>query len=365
MQNRVYLDYNATSVMYSEVAELMMQALQVPLPCNASSIHADGRRARSLLEKARQQIAKALEVDLYKDDIQIIFTSSGSEANNLCLYNFKDFNMFAGSTEHVSILEAGYGKLHLIPVNGDGIISPEVLQNMLAEITGPKLVSIMLANNETGVIQDIKILASVAKAQGAVVHCDASQAFGKINVNFKDLNCDLMTISSHKCGGPLGAAALVVKKSFELRPMIRGGKQELSLRAGTENLLAIMGFGLAGSISAEKYKVTQDLREYLEREIDGEIIARNVKRLPNTSSIRMPGVKSQEQLIRFDLAGISVSSGSACSSGRIAESHVLKAMGINEEFASEVIRVSIGPSTTKEEIDKFITLWKGIYTNGK
>lgn len=362
---RIYLDYNATSIIYHEVADLMIKMLQDPSPINASSIHADGRKARSLLEQARQQIARAIYIDLYKDDIQIIFTSSGSEANNLVIHNFSNIPMFAAATEHVSILESKHNNLTIIPVDQNGIISSNILQEMLTKIKSPKLVSIMLANNETGVIQDIKLLSEVAHKEGAIFHCDASQAFGKIKVDFNDLGCDLMTISSHKSGGPVGAASLIAKKNLNLIPNILGGKQELGLRAGTENILAIRGFGLAAEISNNKYNSTLELKKYLEREIEGEIVAASALRLPNTSCIRMKNVKNEEQLIKFDLAGVSVSSGSACSSGRIASSHVLKAMGIKDDVASEIIRVSLGPETTKEEIDIFIKLWKEIYEHGK
>jgi cysteine desulfurase len=362
---RIYLDYNATSIIYPQVSDLMIEMLKEYIPRNPSSIHADGRKARGLLERARLQIAKALSIDAYKDDVQIIFTSSGSEANNLAINNFSNIAMFAGATEHVSVLEVGHSNLTIIPVDQNGIINQHIFQEMLQNIQGPKLVSIMLANNETGVIQNIKLLSEIARKEGAIFHCDASQAFGKIKVNFKDLGCDLMTISSHKSGGPVGAAALIAKKEINLRANILGGKQELGLRAGTENILAISGFGLAAEISKDKYNATSSLRDYFENEIDGESIANEALRLPNTSCIRMPNVKNEEQLIKFDLAGISLSSGSACSSGRIANSHVLKAMGIKENIANEIIRVSIGPNTTKQEINEFIKLWKDIYNHGK
>jgi cysteine desulfurase len=362
---RIYLDYNATSLIYPEVADLMIKMLKEAHPANSSSIHLDGRRARNVLEISRAKLAKALSIDAYKDDLQIIFTSSGTEANNLAIDNFKNLPIFAGATEHVSILETGLNNLKIIPVDPNGIIDPKMLQSILQKSPGPKLVSIMLANNETGVIQDIKTLSEIAHKEGAIFHCDASQGFGKIKVDFKELDCDLMTISSHKCGGPLGAAALIVKKSLNLKPMVRGGKQELGLRAGSENLLAIAGFGQAAQISLDEYKHVSELRDYLEKEIDSRIIAANVLRLPNTSSIRMKGIKNEEQLIKFDLAGVSVSAGSACSSGRIASSHVLRAMGEDENIANEVIRVSMGPFTTRSEINKFIKLWKEIYNHGK
>jgi len=366
---RIYLDYNATSLIYPEVTSLMVKMLQESSPSNASSIHYDGRRARGLLETARSQIAKTLAIDAYKDDLQIIFTSCGTEANNMVVSNYQDMPMFACSTEHVSILEAGHKNLHLIPVDKNGLIDPQKLQQLLSSVPGKKLVAIMLANNETGVIQDITFLSQIVHAENGILHCDASQAFGKIKVNFKDLGCDSLSISSHKCGGPLGSAALITKKSLNLQSLIKGGKQELGMRSGTENLLAIAGFGLAAEISLEKFALTTNLRNYLEQEIaiaapEAKFFGRETLRLPNTSSIRMPNVKSEEQLIKFDLGGISVSAGSACSSGRISSSHVLRAMEIEPDIASETIRVSLGPATCKADIDEFIKQWKKIYNDG-
>ena len=362
---RIYLDYNATTPIYNEVSQIMIEMLQDGLPTNASSIHQDGRNARKLLEESRYVIAKALGIDAYKDDLQIIFTSCGTETNNLIVSNFSSVPMFAGSTEHISILEAGHNNLTLIPVNKNGLISADILRDMLRQVSGKKLVSIMLANNETGVIQDIKLLSEIAHQENAIFHCDASQAFGKIEVNFKGLGCDAMTISSHKCGGPLGASALIVRKNININSLIKGGKQELSLRSGTENLLAIIGFAKAAQISLDKYEHIACLRDFVEQELtEAEIFGANALRLPNTSSIRMPNIKAEEQLIKFDLAGFSISAGSACSSGRIASSHVLSAMGIDQKQANEIIRLSIGPETKKTELIEFVKQWKKIYQDG-
>ena len=363
---RIYLDNNATSKMDQNVIALINDLLKSG-PYNPSSIHADGRKARGIMETARQQIANALGIDGHKD-YQVTFTSSGTEANNLAINSFKHLPMLAGATEHVSVLESNHPNMVIIPVNQDGLIDREEFKSKLAP---GKFVSIMLANNETGVIENIKELAEIAHAEGAVFHCDASQAFGKINFSLKDLDCDLLTISSHKCGGPLGAAALVVRKGLQLVAMIKGGKQEQALRAGTENILAIAGFGLAAENSffrIEKFKKQALLRDYLEQEIfkispDSQVFGSNAQRLPNTSCISMASVKNEEQLIKFDLAGISVSAGSACSSGRIAISHVLKAM--NVMGAEQAIRVSLGLDNNREEIDKFLQLWKDMYIKGK
>jgi len=359
---RIYFDNNSSCVIDNNVIAFIEHLLPLG-PYNPSSIHEDGRKARILLETARNQIAKALNIDLNKDNYQIIFTSSGTEANNLAICNFKHLSMIAGATEHVSILEADHPNIKLINVDKNGIIDEQDFQEKLKDA---KFVSIMLANNETGVLQDIKTLTNIAHQHGAIMHCDASQAFGKIEVNLKSLNCDMMTISSHKFGGPLGAAALIIRKDLALKSIIKGGKQEQGMRAGTENVIAIAGFGLAAENNAERIKLASQcniLRDYLEDEIlkfspKTEIFGRNISRLPNTSCITMPGVKNEQQLITFDLAGISLSAGSACSSGRISASHVLIAMGAANP--SEAIRVSLSLNNTKEEVDKFISIWKDI-----
>lgn len=370
---RIYLDYNATSLIEKEVAEYMSELLLSRMPCNASSIHEEGRKSRSIIETARMDIAKALSIDIHKEDWQIIFTSSGTESNNLAIHGLKKEILFIGATEHVSILENKHKNKIIIPVDANGIINPETLSSILQQHQGSKLVSIMLANNETGVIQDISYLSEIIHKEDAIFHCDASQAFGKIDFNLNDLGCDLLTISAHKYGGPLGSAALVAKKNVKLDSIIKGGKQEQGFRAGTENLIAIAGFGKAAKNHSNKIKKNLELkrtRDKLEKEllkIDSQAIAlaNNVDRLPNTSSIRMPNVKSEEQLIKFDLAGFSLSAGSACSSGRIASSHVLRAMNIDENTANEVIRVSMGMETKESDVDNFIQAWTNIYNMSK
>ena len=367
--NRIYLDHNASSPIDPRVSDLMISLLKTNVSYNPSSIHEDGRKARAMLEKARGQVANALGVALDKDDLHIIFTSSGTEANNLAMHNFSGFKLFVSAAEHVSVLDLRDEDKVIIPVDNNGLINIEKLDSFLKSYNGKKIISIMLANNETGVINDISSIADIVHNQDGILHCDASQAFGKISVNFKNLNCDLMTISGHKCGGPLGVAALIAKRSLGIKPLIKGGKQEQGLRSGTENLLAISGFGLAAELVVErvnKFKEIEKLRDYLEGSIlnispASIALGSDVLRLPNTSNLRMPGIKSEEQLIRFDLEGISISAGSACSSGRIASSHVLRAMNLDEKVTNEFIRVSLGITNTKEDIDQFIGLWKEIY----
>lgn len=369
---RIYFDNNSTTIMDELVIQYIQELLQQRKPMNASSIHEDGRRARIILEKARESVANALSIDLHRDDYQVIFTSSGTEANNLVINNFQHIPILIAATEHVSLLDIEHSEKNIIPVNNSGIISEEVLLKMLKSFSGKKLVSVMLANNETGVIQNIQSLIEITHQNGDLLHCDASQALTKIEVNLKDLNCDLLTISSHKCGGPVGVGALIAKKSLNLSSMIKGGKQELGLRAGTENVLAIAGFGKAlDNISQkiERFKQIELLRDRIEAKLKSvskevQVMGQDVARLPNTSCIRMPNVKSQEQLIKFDLAGISISAGSACSSGRIAGSHVLKAMNVDENIIDEFVRVSLGIDNTQAEVDQFINVWNEIYNRG-
>lgn len=366
---RVYLDNNANNILDSEVARWMINFLQDNVSSNPSSIHYNGRQARIILEKARLQVARSIGIIPDKDDLYLIFTASGTEANNLVVHNFQDYKLLVSATEHVSILDLDHKDKEIIKVNSDGIIDYEHLTNLLNSSEKKALVSIMLANNETGVINDIYKISEIVHHAGAKFHCDASQAYGKIPLNFKDLGCDLLTISAHKSGGPVGASALIGHKNLALKPQIKGGKQEYGLRAGTENLLAIGGFGvLAEYIDSkiERFSALTELRNFMEEEIfniapEAIFVGKQVNRLPNTSCIRMPNVKSEEQIIRFDLAGFSLSSGSACSSGRIATSHVLQAMGFDEKIANEIIRVSLGPDTKKEEIRRFLDLWKEIY----
>ena len=362
----IYFDHNSTAIIDKRVSKLMVEFLQNISAFNPSSTHSMGRKARSLLETARRQIAKALNFDLFKDNYRVLFTSCGTEANAIILNSFKQ--IFCSSSEHVSILN-GVNNLNLIPVDHNGLIILDALENILKNIKGEFLVSVMLANNETGVINDIKAISKLVKQYQGYLHCDASQAFGKIAIDIKSLGADFLTISSHKCGGPQGIASLIYHANVNLTPLMIGGKQEHGLRPGTENVLAAVGFGLAAELANDrvaKFKEIEHLRDYLEQNLEEFtakplVVARTALRLPNTSAIRMPGVKTEQQLIEFDLNGFMVSAGSACSSGRIATSHVLKAMGFEDDFAGQVIRVSLGPENTKNEIDAFIELWRKIF----
>jgi cysteine desulfurase len=365
--SRIYLDYNASAPIDKQVALALRDFLNHQVALNPSSIHSDGRKARTILEEARKNILASVTNNI--NQYRLVFMSSGSEANNMLVNSFQDIAFITSETEHVSILECAHSNRFLIEVEENGTVNPKTLENLLAQINGKKIVSIMLANNETGVINDIKQLCNITHKNGGLFHCDASQAYGKIKLDLENLNVDFITLSSHKAGGPTGAAALIARNDIELTPLIKGGKQEIGLRAGTENLLAINGFANAAlqiNQRITKHENIAFLRNFMEQEIKKNCAHANFfgsgsERIANTSCIRMPGIKSEEQLIKFDLAGISVSAGSACSSGRISASHVLKAMKIDEAQANEVIRVSMGPETSKDEIEQFINIWHEIY----
>lgn len=331
----------------------MLKALEIG--GNASSVHAEGRAARKILDDAREAIARELSVIAP----MVTFTSGGSEANNLAIKGVAVERILVSAIEHPSVIEAAKssGKpVEFIPVTGQGVVDLDALKTLL---NGPKaLVSVMFANNETGVIQPIREIAELAHARGALIHTDAVQAFGKIPVNFALLGVDLMTITAHKLGGPPGIGALIVRDGLPLMPLIHGGGQELRRRAGTENVAGVAGFAAAAN---EKRFNVKELRDELESELqDAVIFGQGVERLPNTSCFTVPGLNAETLLMSFDLDGIAVSSGSACSSGKVAKSHVLDAMGVAPDISRAAIRVSLGWNTTQDDISNFIAAWRRI-----
>lgn len=354
----MYLDYNATAPLLPEAKKAMMSVIDEPL--NASSVHQHGRKAKRVLEEARREILKAAGAE----GAELIFTSSGTEANNLAIRGFYAASVIVTATEHPCVLEPAKDRDAIIaPVNEHGVIDLSTLEKLLKHAQQPVLISTMMANNETGVIQPIEKLVALARKYKAYTHCDAAQSVGRIPVDFLKLGIDMMTISSHKIGGPHGSAALIVKPGIQLNAQLLGGGQEKFRRSGTQNVPAILGFAKAaqsaGSIGA-------GLRDYLEKEIkayapDAVIAGAGVERLPNTSNIILEGMTSETQLINFDLADIAVSNGSACSSGKVGASHVLQAMGINDKQARCAIRISYGPETTQACIDAFLNVWKQNY----
>ncbi len=366
--SRTYLDWNASAPIYPEVVDAMTQALHDG--GNASSVHREGRNAHSAIEAAREQVARLINAV----PRSIIFTSGGSEANSLAFAGLASngtiTRIMISEVEHPSVLASARQEgteIIQIPVNSDGIVNLDALESALikADAANEKvLVSIMWANNETGVIQPLEKIVKLAHAHSALVHCDAVQAAGKVPVDFVSCGVDLVSLSAHKIGGPQGVGALVVRPSVVLAPMIKGGGQELGRRAGTENLAGIVGFGRAAELCTNDNHASDisKLRHELESEIkkirrDVVIFGEDQKRLPNTSCIAVANTTAETLLIMLDLAGIAVSSGSACSSGKVNTSHVLSAMGVDEALAKAALRISLGWTTTRDDIGKFIDVW--------
>ena len=347
---RTYLDHNATSPLRENVKQAMRAAMNVE--GNASSVHREGRLARKLLDDSREAVAQAIGVLAP----MIVLTSGGTEANNMAIRNAPVERILVSAIEHPSVIEAAKvasKPAEFIPVTPQGVVDLEALAKMLE---GPKaLVSVMLANNETGVIQPIREIVALAQKHGALVHTDAVQAFGKIPLNFGLLGVDMMTIAAHKVGGPTAIGALVVRDGLPMEPFMVGGGQELRRRAGTENLVGAAGFA---AIARENLLQVKALRDELEGALEAAIIfGQAAARLPNTINFAQPGLSAETLLMNFDLEGIAVSSGSACSSGKVARSHVLEAMGVAPEISAAAIRVSLGWNTTAEDITYFIAVW--------
>ena len=404
----IYLDHNATSFLRPAVLAAMREVEALAL--NPSSVHGAGRRARQLLEEARREVAQAISVF----PAELTFTGSATEANNAVLRGFLG-PRFVAATEHASIAKTGaLLGADILPVDANGLVDLAILDAKLAALSGTRaLVSVMLANNETGVIQPIAEIANIVHRHGGLLHTDAVQAVGKIPLDCGLLGADMVTLGAHKIGGPVGIAALVIRQKQALTPLLTGGGQESGHRAGTEDVTKAVGFAalmrevvncpgmvelqrlrdgmeaalvaaggvvmgasippltsppLAGGIREEAQAggIREDAQAEGIREdaqAGGSMIPRlhsavnNVPRLPNTSMIAMPGVAAETQIMHFDLAGFAVSAGSACSSGRIAPSHVLRAMGVEEALLSSAIRISLGWNTTEAEIHSFISAW--------
>lgn len=366
----IYLDHNSTTTLLESAKAAMIEVLAKPL--NASATHGFGREGKKIIEKARKQIASLVGVINHFRDYHITFTSSGTEANNLILSNFKNGEIFVSAIEHASILAHSKfeNNIHVIGVNENGILDQEDLTNRLSKSNAAKkLVSVIFANNETGVIQNIKEVAKIAHDFGALIHSDCVQAVGKIPVDLVDLDIDFATISAHKIGGSIGSGALIAKAKHHLIPHIIGGGQERGLRSGTENIASIAGFGVAAEVADKeqkfRYEYLKELRDYLEKELvkdfpNIKIVNQQSPRLPNTSLIINIGKKAETQIIAFDLKNIAISSGAACSSGSIGSSKTLSAMGFCEEEKDSAIRVSLGMTTTKTDLDKFLEIYREI-----
>jgi len=365
MTDQVYLDYNASAPLCSEAQQAMIAAMDIT--GNPSSVHASGRAARKIVDHARRTIADLLG----GDPERVIFTSGGTEANNLALNGLEDVTVFTSAVEHPSVIEAR-SDAKRIPVDGDGVIDLTALEAMLKDASqkGEKvLVSVMLANNETGVIQPVAKVALLAREYGAKVHCDAVQALGRIPLDMGRLLVDMVSVSAHKIGGPKGIGALAIAPGVMLVPQIRGGGQEKYRRGGTENVLGIAGFAAAAQrAEAGMAKMTEIAakRDRLEMQLASEapelvIAGKGTERLVNTSCLILPGMPGETQVMALDLGGVAISSGSACSSGKVRESHVLKEMGVSD--TGSAIRVSLGLETTDEDIDTFVRVWSRMRGN--
>ncbi len=364
------MDYNATAPHRAEVRAAISDALA--MTGNPSSVHAEGRAARAAVETARRDVAALVGAQ----PTQVVFTGSGSEANNLALSGLRPARVMVSAVEHASVLRPAAersGAFVLLAVDGDGVVNLGGLERALDEssATGPTLVSVMLANNETGVIQPTADVVRLARDAGALVHIDAVQGVGRIAIDFAALGCDLMSLSAHKLGGPKGVGALVVRNGLALAPLVAGGGQERSLRAGTENVAGIVGFAAAARVARAEVAAGTELarqramRDRIEAAVlasrnDAIILGTAAERLVNTSCIALPGARSDVQVMAFDLAGIALSAGSACSSGKVEPSHVLEAMGLAPEIAGSVVRVSVGYGTTDADADAFIDAWQRI-----
>ncbi len=360
-KTEIYLDHNATTPMLPGVVSHMAQFYHLPL--NPSSVHSMGRGAKSIITDARKSIALLLGIDGHKN-YQIIFTSGATEANNMILSHYKDAEIFISATEHASVSYCCdlFEKVKVIKVDNNGALDFNDLEDKLSKSTGSKkLVSVIYANNETGILNPLKQISIIAHKYGAQIHSDCVQAIGKMEISLTELGIDFASISGHKFGAPLGSGALIAKNEFALKPLICGGGQEKGFRSGTENVTAIAGLGMASKIAkansnnSTTLKMRNKMETILLSKIEGlKIVGHKVSRLPNTSLLINPKKTSEVLLIALDMKGIAVSSGAACSSGKVGKSKVLEAMGYGDNQAKSAIRVSLGYNNTEEEVDYFI-----------
>jgi cysteine desulfurase len=372
----IYLDHAATTPVAPEVADAMMPFLSGPLSCgNPSSVHRFGRQARAAVDDARDLVARLVGADYS----EVYFTGSGTEADNLALAGTMAAtpatrnHLVTMAIEHPAILrtvhflESRGITATVLPVDNEGLVSTVAVEESITDST--TLVSIMHANNEIGTIQPIDEIAGIAHRRGALFHTDAVQTAGLLDVDFRSLACDLMSISAHKIYGPKGIGALVIKQGTRVSPIIHGGAQEREKRAGTENVAAIVGFGKAAEItvarrSADAVKLTE-FRDWFITRLAGRVSGLRLngprdRRLPNNVNVSVDGIEGATLLMNLDRYGVAASSGSACSSGSIEPSHVLKAIGLSDSLASSGIRFTLGRATTLEDLDRTVEIFAGI-----
>jgi cysteine desulfurase len=366
---RVYFDHNATTPVDPSVADVMDRVLRDEFG-NASSVHHFGQRAKSVLDGARTAIADLIRAEAS----EVVFTSGGTEADNFAIRGVAEAleptgrrHLIASAIEHEAVLNTlkalarrGWTTT-LLPVDGRGIVAPTALESALTDKTA--LVSVMHANNEIGTIQPIAALAQLARSRGALFHTDAVQSVSKIPVDVGALGVDLLSLSAHKFNGPKGAGALWIKRGTRISAILTGGKHERNRRAGTENVAAIAGLGAAAELAGRKLPTESDrlaaLRNRLEQAVLDRVSGTAVNgardaRVPNTTNISFEGVEAESLLIALDLDGVAVSTGSACSSGTLEPSHVLRAMGFPAHRTQNSIRISLGAGNTDEQVDYFL-----------
>jgi len=369
VKKQIYLDYNATVPLLKEVKKSLIDCMDFG-PLNASSIHYYGRKGKDIIDIARTNISELINTN--KNNI--IFTGSATEAINLLFSNFD--TIVVSSIEHLAVLSSSKSD-HIIPVNQDGIVDLNFLELYLKKLiknNKTTLISVMWVNNETGVIQPIEDVVKIAKKYGFLVHCDAAQALGKIKIDFEEIELDFLTLSGHKIGAPTGIGALVYNEKINLTPQILGGGQEKGMRAGTENILGIRGFGEAAKFinksSVNNCTQVKFLRDYFQEEIkilspESIIFGEKTDRVANTLLIALPKIPGDLALMKLDLESFSVSSGSACSSGKVSKSHVVSAMGY-DNLASNSVRFSFPPNDailnlenliTRKELDRLARCW--------
>lgn len=372
----IYLDYNATAPLHKNVIK-KIQNLKFEEFGNPSSVHKIGRNSKKIVEEVRRNILSALKAKNY----DLIFTSGATESNNLAIKGFIKKNniktIFSLQTEHASVIDVVKNldiEKKFFNINSNGNVNLKEIEELLSKQTSSFLVSIMFANNESGIIHPINEIAKIVRKYKGIIHCDGVQGLGKIEIDLDSLDVDLFSISSHKIGGPTGIGALLINTRNNISPEITGGGQEKNLRSGTENFLGIVGFGEVinevnnlAEICNSEIKNNRDLLEANLKKLSNEIkiFGEDTNRLANTCYFAYPSMTSENQVIALDQKGICVSSGAACSSGKVEPSHVLKAMQVDEKYIHSAIRVSLGWDSTKEQIETFFNIWKSdCFKNG-
>ncbi|MEY3170667.1 MAG: hypothetical protein RL765_714 [Pseudomonadota bacterium] len=372
----IYLDYNATAPLHKNVIK-KIQNLKFEEFGNPSSVHKIGRNSKKIVEEVRRNILSTLKAKNY----DLIFTSGATESNNLAIKGFIKKNniktIFSLQTEHSSVIDVVKNldiEKKFFNINPNGTVNLKEIEEVLSKQTNPFLVSIMFANNESGIINPIYEISKIVRKYKGIMHCDGVQSLGKIEIDLDSLDVDLFAISSHKIGGPTGIGALLINTRNNISPEIIGGGQEKNLRSGTENFLGIVGFGEAinevnnlTKICNSEIKNNRDLLEANLKKLSNEIkiFGEDTDRLANTCYFAYPSMTSENQVIALDQHGICVSSGAACSSGKVEPSHVLKAMQVDEKYIHSAIRVSLGWDSTKEQIETFLNIWKSdCFKNG-